>query len=119
MSDKFKLDDHGNCPACSSLSKGEEHVKCFVCVKLFHVVCPSATVDEKVATKTAVFHFLQASTKKNFLFFCDKCLTSLEINRSTEDSQRISLLESKMSTFSQQLTEICSVLKSSTQKSPE
>ena len=86
---------------------------------MFHVVCPSATVDEKVATKTAVFHFLQASTKKNFLFFCDKCLTSLEINRSTEDSQRISLLESKMSTFSQQLTEICSVLKSSTQKSPE
>ena len=119
MSDKFQLDDHGNCPACSNLSKGEEHVKCFFCIKLFHVVCPVAKADEKVATKTAIFHMLQASTKNNFLFLCDKCLTSLEINRGAEDSQRISLLESKMNTFSKQLTEICSMLKSNTGNSSD
>ena len=119
MSEKFQLDDHGNCTTCGTISKGEEHVKCFSCTKLFHVVCVNASADEKVATKTAVFHFLQASTKNNFLFFCDKCLTTMEINHGAEESQRISLLESKMNTFSQQLSEICSILKSTPAKSTD
>ena len=112
MSERFRLDDHGNCAACNNLSIESEHVLCFSCKKLFHAVCSNATADEKVGTKTMIDNFLRSSTKKNFLFFCDKCVTQLEISMSESDSQRINLLETKMSTIDSQLKEITMMLKS-------
>ena len=119
MADKFRLDDHGHCPSCEKISIESEHVKCFSCEKLFHAVCSSATSDEKVATKTTISNFLNTSTKRNFLFFCDRCLTSLEIDRANVDSQRINILETKMKGIDSQLKEICSMLKSTPAKSVE
>ena len=104
MADKFKLDDHGKCTSCTILSKDGEHVKCFLCDDLFHVVCTSASADEKVASKTTVSYFLLPSTKNNFRFFCDKCVTEMEINRANADSQRLNLLEKKMSAIDKQLS---------------
>ena len=112
MADKFKLDEQGHCPTCGNLSKELEQVKCFSCNHLLHAVCLSATADEKVATKTCVFHHQQASTQRNFQFFCDKCITELEINKAESDSNRLHLLETKMSSIDSQLQEICSMLKS-------
>ena len=112
MAEKFRLDDHGNCPACNKLSIEFEHVMCFSCKKLFHAVCGNSSADEKVCTKTTIGNFLQSSTKKNFQFFCDKCLTQLEISMSESDSQRINLLETKMNTIDSQLKEITIMLKS-------
>ena len=54
MAEKFKLDERGNCSSCGNLSAQKEHVKCFSCNGLFHVVCNSATSDEKPATKTTI-----------------------------------------------------------------
>ena len=119
MADKFQLDSHGNCSTCGNLSIESEHVKCFYCSKLFHVVCSGSTSEEKVATKTTITNFLNASTKKNFQFFCDTCLTSLEISKADVDSERINLLESKMNTIDSRLEEICSMLKSKPAKLPE
>ena len=96
MAEKFMLDDNGNCSACGNLSVENEHTKCFSCSKLYHVVCKSASAEEKVASMTMIRNFLQSSTKKNFLFFCDKCVTALEISQSESDSKRINLLETKM-----------------------
>ena len=112
MAEKFTLDDHGKCPACGNLSVDTEHAKCFSCKNFFHVVCSKATNDEKPGTKTMIGNFLQSSTKKNFLFFCDKCVTLLEISAAEADSQRINLLESKMNTIDSQLKEISKMLKS-------
>lgn len=119
MAEKFKLNSHGNCSTCGELSIEGQHVKCFSCDALFHAVCGTATSEEKVATKTTVENFLKASTRSNFLFFCDKCLTTLEINKADVDSQRINLLETKMNTIDSKLNEICSMLKSTSIKSPE
>ena len=49
MGDKFKLDDDGNCGACTKLSLRGESVQCHTCKGLFHVVCESAQGDDKVA----------------------------------------------------------------------
>ena len=112
MAERFKLDDKGNCHACSKLSLDTEHVMCFSCNKLFHAVCNNATSDERVATKTTVGNFLLTSTKKNFLFFCDICVTSLEINKAGSDSQRITLLENKLGAIDAQLKEMTSMFRS-------
>ena len=103
MAEKFMLDDHGNCSACGNLSVENEHTKCFACSKLYHVVCKSASAEEKVASMTMIRNFSLSSTKKNFLFFCDKW--------SESDSQRINVLEIKMNTIDSQLKEICTMLK--------
>ena len=119
MAEKFRLDNHGNCSTCGKLSIESEHVKCFSCDNLFHVVCSSSSPEEKVATKTAVESFLKGSTKKNFQFFCDGCLTSLEVNKADVNSQRINLLETKMDTIDSRLEEICAMLKSKPAKLSE
>ena len=79
MAEKFKLDDHGKCPSCEKVSIQGQHVRCFTCRGFYHAVCDSAGQEEKVATKTTIANFLLQSTKKNFVFYCDGCLTRLEI----------------------------------------
>ena len=75
----------------------------FMSVSIRHTSSPSdmagqagtkKTSERGVIQKTAIFHFLQASTKSNLLFFCNKSLTTLENDRGADDSQCISLLES-------------------------
>ena len=107
------MDDQGNCPTCCNLSSPSEHVICFLCKKLFHAICNKANLDEKFATKTMVNSFLLPSTKGNFKFFCDICVTSLEVSAADSNNQRINLLETKMSSINGQLKEMMTLMKSS------
>ena len=54
---------------------------CFTCNSNFHAICEDTSTENKLATKTMITTFLAASTKNNFKFYCDKCLTNLEISR--------------------------------------
>ena len=105
MGDKFKLDDDGNCGACNKLSLRGESVQCYTCKGLFHVVCESAQGDDKVATKTTISSLLQTSTKGNFLFFCDRCLTEMEIRETETETSRANALEKRMTGVDQKLKE--------------
>ena len=97
---------------CSKLSIQSEHVQCYSCKELFHGICSGAKKDELLATKTMISNFLLSSTRNNFVFFCDCCVTKLEISTAESDKQRINLLETKMSTIDNQLKEITTMLKS-------
>ena len=110
MGDQFKLDGNGKCSACQKDSVDGEHIKCFDCKELFHVVCTSAGPDDKVANITTIRNFLLASTKDNFHFYCDKCLTNMEIRKTETNNERISNLEGKMSGIDKQLDEIKKLL---------
>ena len=106
MGDQFKLDGDGNCAACGKLSLQGEHIQCFTCKDNFHVVCTAAGADDKVATKTTVSGFLLPSTKRNFMFNCDRCLTELEMRMADTESRRVDILENKMDGIDTQLAEI-------------
>ena len=110
MSDQYKLNADGNCPTCSKLSVQGEHIQCFSCNESFHAICSSASNDDKVGTKTMVTHFLLASTKNNFMFYCDKCLTEMEISKAETEERRIENLENKMIGIDKQLDEIKKLL---------
>ena len=56
---------------------------------------------------------LSPSTKANFLFLCDVCLTNFEISLATDDSKRVKILENKVCSMAEQLAEITSLLKAS------
>ena len=110
MSDQFKIDENGNCPSCNKISAPGEHVKCYSCNKLVHVICSGASNDEKVATKTMINGYLTSSTKRNFVFYCDKCLTELEISKTQTESKRIENLEKNMFGINNQLSKIMELL---------
>ena len=114
MADQFKIDGDGKCSACNSLSVRGEHVQCFACKDYFHAVCSSVNADTRVGTKTMVSLFLGTSTKRNFVFYCDKCLTELEIKSAESESARVDTLEKKMNNIDKQLEEIMKVLKDKT-----
>ena len=110
MGDQLKLDEDGNCPTCDQLAPQGEHVQCFSCNDFFHAACKNASPDQKVASRTMINGYLLPSTERNFLFFCDRCLTEIEINKSESDARRINLLENKMAGMDQKLSEIMALL---------
>ena len=106
MSVNTKLDAKGLCTLCKKLSLPNEHVECCTCSGNFHVICSGLSKDDKLANKTTVTNFLSSSTKSNFLFLCDTCLTHFEISKADTDTRRINTLESKIESMDNQLNEI-------------
>ena len=100
---------------CDQLAVPGDNLQCFSCNDFFHVDCKSASADDKVANRTTINNFLLKSTKRNFLFFCDRCLTQMEINKSETEARRIGVLEDKMAGMDQKLGEIMGLLKAQNQ----
>ena len=110
MAEQFKLDQQGNCPTCVKVPAPGESIQCFSCNGFFHAICNGASADDRVATKTMVTSFLLSSTKRNFTFYCNVCITNLEINKSDSESKRVEMLEAKMNVIDKQLVEIKELL---------
>ena len=113
MSDKFKVDNDGNCSCCKRCPSPSDHLQCCGCKKLFHVLCPNITAEEKKASKSTITGFLSPSTKDNFIFLCDMCKTKFEVDKATDESQRINMLEDKVGSMAEQISEIHALLKNS------
>ena len=58
------------------------------------VVKPARTTE--LQQKTMVSGFLLPSTKRNFMFYCDFCLTKSEISRADDDIKCVDILEGKI-----------------------
>ena len=107
--ENFKLDDSGTCLSCNTVPEKDHELKCFLCSCLFHGTCSPAT--EKVASKSFIESFNKPAVKGNFQFFCDKCLTNLEVNKAKAESDRLSIVENSISSFRSELNEIKDLLK--------
>ena len=106
----YQLSDEGVCISCDSLSLELEVVQCGVCDKKFHAVCTSCPADAKWATKTTIQSFKTTSTKRNFKFLCDHCLTEMETKRADGEGLRIRKMEENMKLISKELLEIKNLL---------
>ena len=107
----FELNDDGVCSSCDELSMDAELVQCAICKKKFHAVCTVAGVDDKWATKSMILTYKSPSTKKNFMFLCNCCLTTMETNMADIDGQRIWRMERNMEAITNELVEIKELLK--------
>ena len=85
---------------CQEISLESELVHCGICKGKFHTVCSTATADDKWATKSMI------TTKKNFMFLCNCCLTTLENNMADIDGHRMRKMESNMDVINKELSEI-------------
>ena len=75
--------------------------------------------DDKVGTKSLITSFLRASTKANFKFFCDECLTKFEIDIADSETKRLQTVENNITTIKSELEEIKKLLKNSAAKPVE
>ena len=96
--DKYKLDETGTCKSCKSVPVQDEELKCFLCQHVFHGTC--SPPEEKVGTKGLISQFNKPSTKGNFLFLCDKCLTEFEMNKAKTENDRLNTVEKSISLVS-------------------
>ena len=109
MSDSVKLDHI--CPLCESTPSQDQCVECFFCNSIFHASCEKWNNEANLARKSMVKTYLAASTKSKFKFFCDPCLTKLEVNMVETESQKMCGLETKVNAIEGKLDEITKLLK--------
>lgn len=118
MSELILIGQDSKCPGCDSTPHMDQCTECFICKSLFHGYCEVAR-DTQVGTKTFVKGFRAASTKSNFKFFCDPCVTKFERNLGATESQKITGLEKKINNMEQKLDDITKLLKgNSSQQKP-
>ena len=110
MTSNVKLDPGDIHNLCNEVSAHNEHVQCLVCNKSFYAICPNVCNDDKLATKTTVTNYLLSSTKKNFSFLCDICLTNFERNAAESDACRINTLETNMTIMNGSIGELSTQL---------
>ena len=106
-----ELNDDGTCSSCDELAIEAEYLQCAMCKKKFHGVCKAAGGDDKWATKSMLLTYKSQSTKKNFMFLCNCCLTTMETNMADIDGQRIRRMERNMEAITKELMEIKGLLK--------
>ena len=111
MSNSVKIGDDSTCGGCNITPLQDQCVQCFTCNGVFHAICAITNTETHLGSKTMVKTFLAASTKSNFKFFCDECLTILEVNLAKTESQRINGLEKQINKMENQLFEVIKLLK--------
>ena len=111
MGDKFKLDSNGTCQSCNVVAVAAENLQCFMCKTIYHCACPEMGEDDKVGTKLLINSYNWSSTKGNFKFFCDSCVTKLEIDTLNSETNRLNNVEDNITTIKSELAEIKTLLK--------
>ena len=105
------LSDSGTCTTCKLQVDDNEAIKCFRCLNNFHGLCKKA--PNQICNKSLLVLFLQKSTKKNFVWYCDVCITEIELNGTdsrVSQSSKIKDLEGKIDLLDAKISSISDVL---------
>ena len=75
------VDVNSSCGDCGNKVADKDCIICKNCEHVFHVVCPSASKDTQICTKTFLSSFHLTSTNRpNFMWQCNACKTQEEID---------------------------------------
>ena len=101
----FKLNLQGVCETCESSAKDAEILCCHYCKSFFHALCNSeAGILDGIAKKTYLNLHKQASTKSNFIWVCDTCLTQSEMNEVSTVKEMMSQLMDRFNNLESQVS---------------
>ena len=109
MSSPFRIED-GKCNSCSEQIDDNEVMTCFRCKLHFHAICKGSNA---ICNKSLLNLFHQRSTKRNFTWYCDECITQLEVD--TLDSaapyvHKFNGIESKIDVLNNKVSSITDLL---------
>ena len=117
MAEAVKIDSHSKCGTCNTTPAPDQIVQCFVCNDVFHAYCEMRQRDDNLCTKSMVKAFCADSTKGNFKFFCDPCVTNLENDLVNSEKQKVALLEKKVQGMEDKLDKIVGLVEKSMENS--
>ena len=103
-SQQFIIDRQGKCCSCSQTISDTELIHCGTCKQYFHALCSSVEKTDQISTKSLLSLFNSASTRNNFKWFCDSCLTKYEANQVSTLENRFSELVDKVSHIASELS---------------
>ena len=103
----FQLDQKGICESCIRKPPDAEIIRCYSCQFYFHALCDSVDPGgtEYIAKKTHLNLHKGASTKPNFLWKCDKCLTIAEANEAASMREMMAKLITRFDELQAQVTD--------------
>ena len=110
MSDPFHVLADGKCNSCTGKVDDNEVLNCYRCKVNFHVLCGGSNA---ICNKSLLILYQQKSTKKNFVWYCDSCITQLEVletESQTSNSQKVDELEKKIDVLTDKVTSITEIL---------
>ena len=116
----FLIDKQGKCTTCSQAVVTAEIITCCSCSDHFHGQCSAVDKPNMVCNKTFLGLFLGASTKSNFKWFCDGCLTKFEVSKVATVEDKYGELVSQLAEVTKALTVVqtdISVIKNCSDKS--
>ena len=101
------LDADGICSTCNT-SAGNAYVSCFLCHNKFHAFGCTSPANSNICNTSFLQLFrpmseqsgVNANRPGNFLFFCDKCMTTFETNQTMKMEDKFIALENQMKSLS-------------------
>ena len=103
----FLLNANGKCSSCAQQALDSNTITCCSCSKSFHAICTEITdKSDAICTQTLLKQFHTPSTKCNFKWFCDTCLTEFETNKASTSGQRFSVLAEQLKEMSNEINEV-------------
>ena len=107
----FQINTDGNCVTCGNQGTDNDMIKCFSCKIHFHAVCPDTqSKPNKICTSSFFNLFNGNTTKQNFIWMCDVCITKAEANECKGVEDRIDTLQEKVEKMSDDMAEIKKLL---------
>ena len=101
----------GTCNLCKAEVDDNEMIRCYHCKNNFHALCGHS--GDKICNKSLLVLFLQKSTKRNFVWYCDSCITRTELTSTdtqTYYNQKVDDLAGKIDQLSAQVNSIADVI---------
>ena len=83
----FLLSSTGDCDTCKTRIPDKEIVKCRHCHNKFHAICNTAEKSAKICTNS--FFSLYLTSKSNFTWACDTCVTKEEESAAASLSDQV------------------------------
>ena len=74
---------NGSCATCENKVQASSIIECDSCADRFHAVCSSTTKQNKICNETLLKNYSQNSTKDNFKWYCNVCLTLYEHDKNS------------------------------------
>ena len=117
----FRLDVQGKCESCLKTANETEIIRCSSCEFFFHGICKSPDgKSDGIALQTHLGLFKKSSTKKNFSWKCDQCLTVSEHTQAASVKELVTQLMERFNKFEIELPDrIRTVVKEELQQRPE
>lgn len=104
--EQFTINGEGKCTSCSQVCSKSEILCCCSCESSFHAVCSSVDKKEYLCTTSYLKMYYSSTSKSNFKWFCDSCLTTFEVSKTATVDDRIGHLTSQVSKMVSNMNEL-------------